>query len=199
MSTVIHKIDLVCRMLREAGNPEKFEGVHSTLMQAKGRIEHLEAQLAATETMRDRAAMQILPMVANRSSLQDSFADMTATAYRHADTVMQVREGKEPAGAWHPEATQFSEDQVVALVGTGMLVQVTGYNFPSKRYIVTMDVSADRLSADEPIAARATEPTPEMLDAACAVVIGFSGDRGTHNDYLDRQAAVEVLTAAFSV
>lgn len=40
---------------------------------------------------------------------------------------------------------------------------------------------------------------PARLDAACSVCIGFSGDQGTHNDYLDRQAAVEVLMAALNV
>ena len=37
-----------------------------------------------------------------------------------------------------------------------------------------------------------TEP---MIEAACEVVIGFSGDYGD-NDYLSREAAEEVLTAA---
>lgn len=72
MSTVIHRIDQVCRMLREAGNPEKFEGVHTTLMQAKGRIAHLEAQLAATETMRDRVAIQFLPGLMEQYGLENA-------------------------------------------------------------------------------------------------------------------------------
>lgn len=116
MSTVIHKIDLVCRMLREAGNPEKFEGVHSTLMQAKGRIARLEAQLAATETMRDRAAMQILPGLMEQYGL-DNADKCVRRSFQWADAFLAGRNAEPAAPAEAPREYKVG-DKIALRRGT---------------------------------------------------------------------------------
>lgn len=130
--------------------------VYSALVNAEERIRHLEGQLAATETVRDRIAMQLLPSALACHTEQGDRSDSGSIrrAYELADEVLAVRmQGS--AGA--PGETTSPENSI-----------------------------------------RAQEPTEAMIEAACKVCIGFSGDHGTYNDYLDRSVAAEVLTAALN-
>lgn len=67
--------------------------IKSGLVLAKLRIEHLEAQLAATETMRDRVAMQLLGDVLVGKLVHNGLNSLSCIqyAYQLADDVMAFR------------------------------------------------------------------------------------------------------------
>lgn len=89
-SAVVQKLDLVLRMISEAGDPKKFEGVRSAIISAKGRIQRLEVQLAATETLRDRLAMAFVSSLPLPDySDEETVAEL---AYRYADAMLVERD-----------------------------------------------------------------------------------------------------------
>lgn len=94
MTTVTQRLDALIQQVIKAGNTKA--PITTVLIQARGRIQHLEGQLAATETMRDRIAMQLLPStLADRTlagrDLEYSDELSIAYAYELADKVLAIR------------------------------------------------------------------------------------------------------------
>lgn len=94
-STVLVKLDETISLLKIWGKDSANNRLHqiTQVMQvAKGRIEALEAQLAETETMRDRIAIQILPRMMMDYGIENK-EKCVARAYQWADALMA---GKQP-------------------------------------------------------------------------------------------------------
>lgn len=152
MTTVTQLLDHLIKAAGDMGKPK--DPIPSALIKARARIQHLEGQLAATETMRDRIAMQLLPGLMADYGLPNA-STCVARAYQWADLVLAERAAEGSAGA--PGETTSPENSETE-----------------------------------------HKPTEAMIEAACKVCIGFSGEGGTYNDYLCRDVAAEVLTAALS-
>lgn len=97
-STINDKIDNALRLLASApgvrNRGQLAYEIKSALVLSKMRIEHLEGQLAATETMRDRIAMQLLPGLQERAVINGSpntLEQRIAQAYEQADKVLAFR------------------------------------------------------------------------------------------------------------
>ena len=89
MTTVIQLLD---HLIKAAGDMGKLKDpIPSTLIKARARIEHLEGQLVATETMRDRIAVQLLPGILADRDLRYSDELSIEYAYELADKVLAVR------------------------------------------------------------------------------------------------------------
>lgn len=91
MATVTQLLDHLIKAAADMGKLK--DPIPSTLIKARARIEHLEAQLAATETMRDRIAMQLLPSALACHTEQGDRSDSGSIrrAYELADEVLAVR------------------------------------------------------------------------------------------------------------
>lgn len=96
MTTVTQLLD---HLIKAAGDMGKLKDpIPSTLIKARARIQHLEGQLAAAETMRDRFALQLLPgIMADFRAITTSIGtkltteDAISLAYHHADKVLAYR------------------------------------------------------------------------------------------------------------
>lgn len=92
MTTVTQLLD---HLIKAAGDMGKLKDpIPSTLIKARARIQHLEGQLAAAETMRDRLAMQLLPAIqdkASRGTPVFDTDDCIRLAYHQADKVLRIR------------------------------------------------------------------------------------------------------------
>lgn len=119
MTTLNEKIDHTLRALDQAKNP-KFDFVKGTLLAARARITILENQLAATETLRGKMAMQVLPTLIGKQEanvLPDYvMQDVVAEAFAWADCALAA-ELKQPE---EPEVTLTSYEQLEQRISRGL-------------------------------------------------------------------------------
>lgn len=114
MSTVTQLLD---HLIKAAGDMGKLKDpIPSTLIKARARIEHLEAQLAATETMRDRFALQLLPgIMADFRAITASMGtkltteDAISLAYHNADKALAFREQGSAGALGETTPSKFQE------------------------------------------------------------------------------------------